>query len=140
MFSGYYNYAEQYVKINGQWMYRLALFNIKNNILVQEKIVKQLNPRTVEKFIKEIKAQIPIIAITTDSKPYYRNIMDKLDIKHQLCIFHIKKEINTWIKKHNRKNKDNKEDLEKIIYYKNRIFEIIDVKNYNTAKRNYLKN
>ena len=121
-------------------MYRLVLFDVINNILVQEKIVKQLNQNTVEKFIKEIKAQIPIIAITTDSKPYYRNIMDKLDIKHQLCIFHIKKEINTWIKKHNRKNKDNKEDLEKIIYYKNRIFEIIDVKNYNTAKRNYLKN
>ncbi len=127
-FSGYYNYDEQYVKINGQWMYRLALFDVKNNILVQEKIVKRLNPKAVKSFLKEIKVQIPIIAITTDSKPYYRNIMDKLQIKHQLCTFHFKKEINTWIKKLKRKNKTNKDELNKINYYKNQIFEIIRLK------------
>jgi len=138
-YSGYYNYDEQYVKINGQWMYRLALFDIINNTLVQEKIVKELNPRTVEKFIKEIKAQIPIIAITTDSKPYYRNIMDKLKIKHQLCIFHVKKEINTWIKKYKRKNKTHTEELNQINNYKNQIFEIIDSQNYNTAKKLFYK-
>jgi hypothetical protein len=38
-------------------------------------------------------------------------------------------------KKHKRKNKDNKEDLEKIIYSKNKIFGINDVENYNTAKK-----
>lgn len=134
-FSGYYNYDEQYVKINGKWMYRLALFDVKNNILVQEKIVKTLNPQTVGNFLEEIKAQIPIIAITTDSKPYYRNIMDKLQVKHQLCTFHVKKEINTWIKKLKRKNKTNKEDLDKISYYKNQIFEMIDSNNYNNAKK-----
>ena len=95
-------------------MYRLVLFDVINNILVQEKIVKQLNQNTVEKFIKEIKAQIPIIAITTDSKPYYRKIMDELKIKHQLCTFHVKKEINTWIKKYQRKNKTHTEELNQI--------------------------
>lgn len=139
LFSGYYNYDEQYVKINGQWMYRLALFDIKNNILVLEKIVKQLNPQAVEYFLKEIKAQIPIIAITTDSKPYYRNIMDKLKIKHQLCTFHVKKEINIWIKKHTRKNKTQTDELKQINHYKNQIFEIIDSQNYNTAKKLFNK-
>jgi hypothetical protein len=100
-------------------MYRLVLFDVINNILVQEKIVKQLNQNTVEKFIKEIKAQIPIIAITTDSKPYYRKIMDELKIKHQLCTFHVKKEINTWIKKYQRKNKTHTEELNQINHYKN---------------------
>lgn len=138
-FSGYYNYDEQYVKINGQWMYRLALFDVKNNILVQEKLVKTLNPQAVQCFLMEIKAQIPIKAITTDSKPYYRNIMDKLKIKHQLCTFHVKKEINTWIKKHRRKNKHNKDELNQITNYKNQIFEIIDSPNYNTAKKLFNK-
>lgn len=54
-------------------MYRLALFDVKNNILAQDKIVKTLNPKTVKSFLKEIKAKIPIIAITTDSKPHYRS-------------------------------------------------------------------
>ncbi len=138
-FSGYYNYDEQYVKINGQWMYRLALFDVKNDILVQEKMVKTLNPKAVQCFLEEIKTQIPIIAITTDSKPYYRNIMDKLKIKHQLCTFHVKKEINTWIKKYRRKNKHNKDELNQITNYKNQIFEIIDSQNYNNAKKLFNK-
>ena len=133
-FSGYYNYDEQYVKINGRWKYRLALFDVKNDILIQEKIVKTLNPKAVKSFLKEIKAQIPIIAITTDSKPYYRNIMDKLQIKHQLCTFHFKKEINTWIKKLKRKNTTKQDEINKINHYKKQIFEIIDSTNYKTAK------
>ena len=40
-FSRYYNYDEQYVKINGQWMYRLALFNVKNNIIGARKNQKK---------------------------------------------------------------------------------------------------
>ena len=138
-FSGYYNYDEQYVKINGKWMYRLTLFDVKNDILVQEKIVKQLNPNEVENFLKEIKEIIPIIAITTDSKPYYRNIMDKLKIKHQLCTFHVKKEINTWVRKYERKNKHNTDELNQISNYKNQIFEIIDSQNYNTSKKLFNK-
>lgn len=120
-------------------MYRLALFDVKNNILAQDKIVKTLNPKTVKSLLKEIKAKIPIIAITTDSKPYYRNIMDKLQIKHQLCTFHFKKEINTQIKKLKRKNKINKDELSKINHYKKQIFEIIDSKNYKTAKNLFKK-
>jgi len=139
IYSGYYNYDEQYVKINGQWMYRLALFDIKNNILVKEKIEEKLNPQTVKSFLKELKDKIPIIAITTDHKPYYRNIMDELNIKHQLCIFHFKKEINTKIKKIKRKKQLQKEDLNKIIKYKELIFQIVDFKTYNDAKNLYKK-
>lgn len=138
-YSGYYNYDEQYVKINGRWMYRLALFDIKNNILATEKIVKTLNYQAVKTFLKEIQTNIPIIAITTDSKPYYRNITDKLNVKHQLCIFHFKKEINTWIKKLKRKNKTDQEELNKIQHYKKQIFEIIDSENHKTAKNLFNK-
>lgn len=120
-------------------MYKLALFDIKKNILAQEKIVKTLNPKAVKRFLEEIKAKIPIIAVTTDSKPYYRNIMDKLQIKHQLCTFHFKKEINAWIKKVKRKNIINQDELSKINHYKKQIFEIIDSKNYKTTKKLFSK-
>jgi transposase-like protein len=133
-YSGYYNYDEQYVKINGKWMFRLALFDVKSNILVKEKIEEKLNPQTVKSFLNKIQDEIPIIAITTDHKPYYRNIMDKLRIKHQLCIFHLKKELNTKIKRIKHKNKLNQEEIEQIKNIKNLIFEIIDSKNYNESK------
>ena len=138
-YSGYYNYDEQYVKINGKWMFRLALFDVKNNILVKEKIEEKLNPQTVKNFLKKIQDKIPIIAITTDHKPYYRNIMDKLRIKHQLCIFHLKKEFNTKIKRIKRKNKLNLEEIEQIENIKNLIFGIIDSKNYNESKNSFNK-
>ena len=93
----------------------------------------------LKNFLKEIQTKIPVIAITTDSKPYYRNITNKLHVKHQLCIFHFKKEINTWIKKLKRKNKTNQEELNKIHHYKKHIFEIIDSKNYKTSKKLFNK-
>ena len=138
-YSGYYNYDEQYVKINGKWMFRLALFDVKNNILVKEKIEEKLNPQTVKSFLNKIRDKIPIIAITTDHKPYYRNIMDKLGIKHQLCIFHLKKELNTKIKRMKRKNKLNQEEIDQIKNIKNLIFEIIDSKNYKESKKLFNK-
>ena len=61
-YSGYYNYDEQYVKINGKWMFRLALFDVKNNNLFKEKIEEKLNPQTVKNFLKKIQDKIPIIA------------------------------------------------------------------------------
>jgi hypothetical protein len=46
-------------------MCRLVLFNEKQYFSTR-KNNKQLNPRTVEKFLKEIKAKILVIAIITD--------------------------------------------------------------------------
>jgi transposase-like protein len=138
-YSGYYNYDEQYVKIKGKWMYRLALFDIQNNILVKEKISIKLNSFVVKSFLKEIKGKIPIIAITTDHKPYYRKILDDLKIKHQLCIFHFKKEINTRIKKIKRKNNINASEIKQIISNKNLMFEIVDSKDYQSAVQSFTK-
>lgn len=100
-YSGYYNYDERYVKINGQWMYRLALLDIKNNFLATEKISKNSKlPTCKNLFKRNYKTNIPLIAITTDSKPYYRSITDKLNVKHQLGIFHFKKR-NKYMDKKN---------------------------------------
>jgi hypothetical protein len=66
--------------------------------------------------------------------------MDELNIKHQLCIFHFKKEINTKIKKIKRKKQVLKEDLDKINRYKDLIFQIVDSKTYNNSKKNCIKN
>ncbi|MEG3225511.1 MAG: hypothetical protein BME94_08425 [Methanobacteriales archaeon Met13] len=63
-YSGYYCYDEQYVKINGTWMYRLTLYDHILNIPVSEKISPDKGYTTIKQF------------------------MDELDVKHQLCISH----------------------------------------------------
>jgi len=52
LFSGYYNYDEQYVKINGQWMYRLALFDIKKQYLSPRKNNKTIKSKGSKKLFK----------------------------------------------------------------------------------------
>jgi transposase-like protein len=90
-YSGYYCYDEQYVKIKGVWMYRLTLFDHILNIPVNEKITLDKEYTTIKQFIQESTENKPLIAITTDHVPEYKNIMDELGVKHQLCIFHFYK-------------------------------------------------
>src|SRR5665811_238060 len=52
-YSGYYCYDEQFVKINGVWMYRLTLFDHILNIPVNEKITSDKGYTTIKQFIQE---------------------------------------------------------------------------------------
>jgi hypothetical protein len=72
-------------------MYRLTLFDHILNIPVNEKITLDKEYTTIKQFIQESTENKPLIAITTDHVPEYKNIMDELGVKHQLCIFHFYK-------------------------------------------------
>ena len=114
IYSGYYCYDEQYVKINGIWMYRLTLFDHIFNIPVSEKIAPDKEYTTILEFIKESTRNIPLIAITTDHVPEYKNIMDELNVKHQLCIFHFYKMIGDRLYKLLRSKKTSEDEKNKI--------------------------
>jgi transposase-like protein len=77
------------VKIKGMWMYRLTLFNHILNIPVNKKITPDKGYTTILQFIQESTKNKPLKAITTDHIPEYKNIMNELKVKHQLCIFHL---------------------------------------------------
>jgi len=66
--SGNYGYDEQYIKINGQRFYILALFDIELNILVDYKILGDLKKDTVRNFIKKATKGHEKIVITTDGR------------------------------------------------------------------------
>lgn len=90
-YSGYYCYDEQYLKLNGRRFYRLSLIDSIFNKPVEEMIVTNLEYDTVKDFIEKATSNRLIYAISTDHRIKYKSIMDKLEIKHQLCIFHLYK-------------------------------------------------
>jgi transposase-like protein len=89
VYSGYYCYDEQYIRINGIRKYRLTLYDTLLNIPVAEEIVSKRSTEAIKRFIEESTDNKPLITITTDHFRRYKRIMDKLGIKHQLCIFHL---------------------------------------------------
>jgi transposase-like protein len=132
-YSGYYCYDEQYVKINGVWMYRLTLFDHILNIPVNEKITPDKGYATILQFIQESILNKPLKAITTDHVPEYKNIMDELDVKHQLCIFHLYKMINDKLHILLRSKKTSEDEKTRLKLYFKEIREIFDTTDYETA-------
>lgn len=103
---------------------------IKCGIFYQTKLNKNLKPgSTYNEEIKENPALINSLQHVS-----LRNIAKIIELEWNKRPS--PQSIKNWLTKTiKRKNKDNQEYLEKIIHYKNRIFEIIDIKNYNTAKK-----
>jgi len=133
IYSGYYCYDEQYVKINGIWMYRLTLYDHILNIPLSEKITPDKEYTTIIQFIKESTKNKPLKAITTDHVPEYKNIMDELNVKHQLCIFHFYKMIGDKLYKLLRSKKISEEEKIRLKLYFKEIREIFDATNYETS-------
>ena len=88
VFSGYYSYDEEYIRLNGKKAYRLTLFDTIFNYPVAEEISFDLKSSNIKSFIKEVTDNIPVECIITDHVPKYKAIMDDLNITHQLCLFH----------------------------------------------------
>jgi transcription elongation factor Elf1 len=88
VFSGYYSYDEEYLRLNGEKAYRLTLFDTIFNYPVAEEISFDLKSSSIKSFIEEVTLDIPVECIITDHVPKYREILDELNITHQLCLFH----------------------------------------------------
>ena len=99
--SGYYGYDAQWVKINKKWKYRHTIFDIVQKIPIAEYFADEDNNEVVYDFINRTIDHKDRIAIITDMKKGYDNVMRKLKFKrHQYCLFHFKQTINDIINKH----------------------------------------
>lgn len=136
-YSGYYLYDEQFLKLNGKRHYRLTLFDSVYEIPISEKIVRNRSPTVIKQFIKESLHNKPIIAITTDLYPMYRNIFDDLNIKQQLCIIHLRRTIYTKLKHYKRKNNLSEKENEQMYKNAKKFIEIFHETNYFIAKQKY---
>lgn len=117
-YSGYYSYDEQYLRINGERNYRLTLYDTKLNIPLAEEIVPKRTPTAIKNFIQKSTKNKPLIAVTTDHFREYKKIMDELNVKHQLCIFHLFKMLGNKIYKLLKSKKmSDREKIEICLYF-----------------------
>ncbi|MDR3291882.1 MAG: hypothetical protein LBT10_07015 [Methanobrevibacter sp.] len=59
------------------------------DVLVDYKIVGDLNKNTMKNFIANATKNHKKLAITTDVYPMYKDIVESLGFIHNLCIFHL---------------------------------------------------
>lgn len=136
-YSGYYMYDEEYLKIAGKRYYRLSLYDMKYNVPLAERITDNKQYNTILQFLKDITKNKQFIVLATDLFPMYRNITDELDVKHQLCLIHLNREINKKIKDYVRKNKLNEEDKKQIYNSTKEYKEMFFAKTPEEAKKIY---
>jgi transposase-like protein len=115
VFSVYYSYDEEYLRLNGEKAYRLTLFDTIFNYPVAEEITFDLKSSTISSFIEETTDNIPVECIITDNVPKYREILDNLNINHQLCLFHFLQMVTKLRKDELRKVKGDEVEEEIII-------------------------
>ena len=113
-YSGYYLYDEQFLRLNEVRHYRLTLFDAILNVPVSKRIVRRRILKNTKKFILDSTKNKPLICLTTDLFPMYRNVADEIGVNHQLCIFHLFQTINHKLKVYCRRNKINKKQREHI--------------------------
>ena len=141
-YSGYYLFDSLWVKINGEWNYILALFDVKLNTLVSVKLVESEDSKTIYQFLNESLRNQKKISISTDLKHEYREAIDKLKVKHHFCKFHVKQAVNKRFKDYFDKNPLSEDEKDILNCLKQDIYKILDAKDLNTAKelRNELIN
>ena len=133
-YSGYYLFDSLWVKINGVWMYLLALFDVKLNTIVSIKLVESEDSETIYQFLDDSLRNQKKISIGTDLKHEYRKSIDKLKVKHHFCKFHVKQRINKRFRNYFDKNKLDEKSIDKLINLKQLIFQLLDAETLDESK------
>lgn len=133
-YSGYYLFNSLWVKINGVWMYLLALFDVKLNTIVSIKLVESEDSETIYQFLDDSLRNQKKISIGTDLKHEYRKSIDKLKVKHPFCKFHVKQRINKRFRNYFDKNKLDEKSIDRLINLKQLIFQLLDAETLDESK------
>ena len=97
-------------------------------------MVESEDSKTIYQFLNESLRNQKKISIGTDLKHEYREAIDKLNIKHHFCRFHVKQNINKRFKDHIDKNQLTNEDTEILDHLKADIYKILDSESVIDAK------
>ena len=94
--SGIYHYDEEFLHENGVAAVRLAIIDAVTNLIINDQVIYQedFNKEFVEIFLKYSLEGLPKKVLITDGHVMYPPIIERICIKHQLCIFHIIKHHN----------------------------------------------
>ena len=94
--SGIYHYDEEFLHENGVASVRLTIIDAVTNLIINDQVIYQedFNKEFVEIFLKYSLEGLPKKVLITDGHTMYPPIIERICIKHQLCIFHIIKHHN----------------------------------------------
>ena len=89
VYSGIYSYDEQYIRINGERVYRLTVYDELMHAPVAESLADRCTKQIVRDFLQTVLAEKPTYVITTDGRSEYTEIIeDDLGAFHHRCQFH----------------------------------------------------
>ena len=97
-------------------------------------MVESEDSKTIYQFLNESLRNQKKISIGTDLKHEYREAIDKLNIKHHFCRFHVKQSLNKRFKDYIDKNQLTEDDNKTFIRLKTDIYKILDSKSVVDAK------
>lgn len=135
--SGYCGYDEQYVNISKKWLYRMALFDVNSKTLIHEDIKVNMTSEDIKSFLEEAMEFVEVKSITTDMRPQYKEIIDSLGVKHQICIWHFKLDMRKAVKKVKKENNLTEKEIGMIYAYLDQMFQIVDSETYEDAIRDF---
>lgn len=89
--SGIYHYDEEYLHENGVQTVHLAIIDAVTNLIINDQVIyrEDFDKDFMEIFLKYSLEGLPKKILITDGHPAYPPIIERICIKHQLCIFHI---------------------------------------------------
>ena len=89
--SGIYHYDEEYLHENGVQTVHLAIIDAVTNLIINDQVIyrEDFDKEFMEIFLKYSLEGLPKKILITDGHPAYPPIIERICIKHQLCIFHI---------------------------------------------------
>ena len=134
--SGHYGYDEQYIKINGEKYYILAIIDVKTRLLLDFDVVPHLKKKTIKRFIDNATKEHLKCSLTTDNKKVYRSISRELGFKHNLCIFHLLKNFFALFDKICNEKLEN-EELRLIIEQDTEIQDMLYSNTYKRAEKRF---
>lgn len=90
----FYGYDEQYIKVNGKLVYRVIIFDYKNNCPIYEAKHETLTKNELKNILRTVFGDNKPKGFVFDMRPMYPNAFKEVfgkTIKLQFCVFHLNK-------------------------------------------------
>lgn len=92
--DGFYGYDEQYIRVNGKLVYRIVIYDCKNNCVIYEAKHETLTKKILKQILEQVFGDEMPKGFIFDMKTMYPNAFREVfgkKIKLQYCVFHLNK-------------------------------------------------
>jgi len=87
-----------YVRCKGKTQAVLVAVDLGSGELVEVGYVNEYDPHAVRRWLEPMVKRLGVSVIVTDDLVHYKTVVDKLDLEHQICQFHVRRWVNKELK------------------------------------------